>query len=52
MPEVGNDKNATVERRSFSAAQNVAVGPERRSLRRSDRSVIGGRAEVAYARSK
>ena len=27
MPGVGNDKNATVERGKFSAAQNALIGP-------------------------
>jgi hypothetical protein len=29
MPEVGNDKNATVERGGFSAVQNALIGPLR-----------------------
>ena len=31
MPEVGNDKNATVERGGFSAVQNALIGPEPKS---------------------
>jgi hypothetical protein len=27
MPEVGNDKNATVERGGFFAVQNALIGP-------------------------
>jgi hypothetical protein len=36
----------------FSALQNDAIAPERRLLRDSNTSGLGGKAEIAGARSK
>ena len=38
MPEVGNDKNATVGRGGFSAVENALIGPFRQLPRRSEMS--------------
>jgi hypothetical protein len=51
MPEVGNDKNAAVERGGYSAVQNALIGPLRPILRRNAMSAFGGTAEVWVERA-